>query len=270
MFIIFCYIFFFFWSIFTLFGFFIYDNLTSLNKNYLKKVGIYILIYPQQNFNSIEDIQNIFKSFNYITNIEIHSPKKLYQELEKNLPKGFINEEKIEEIFPYLVRVNLKSIDTLTKFNKDLEMIQKLTKNVLEVLPEPGIENLKFFKYANYGITIFLILWTFFYLLFFFFLNQGLNNHLKTQIEIFQLLGGHVFKLKLIRLLIIFIPLLIVLIISYLFYYFISQNLIYLFPFLKFFPNHTNYYDTLFFIIYFIYLIFIYPSFIVFLSYKKL
>lgn len=93
------YLFFFFWSIFTLFSFFIYNNLTSLNKNYLKKVGIYILIYPQQNFNSIEDIQNIFKSFNYITNIEIHSPKKLYQELEKIYLKVLLTKKKLKRFF---------------------------------------------------------------------------------------------------------------------------------------------------------------------------
>ncbi|MGC9141459.1 MAG: hypothetical protein ACP5IN_03780 [Caldimicrobium sp.] len=264
------YLFFFFWSIFTLFSLFLYENLVWLNQNYFKKVGVSIIIYPQENIKSVEDIQSFFKKFNYITKLEVYHPKKLFQELEKDLPKGFLEENEIEEIFPYLIKVNLISIEALTKFKKDIEILKSITKNKLEILPEPNIKNLMFLKYIHFLLTIFLMLWTLFYFIFFIFLNRSLNNHLKTQTEIFQLLGGHILKLKLIRILIIIIPLLFIWIFSFIFYYLFAQNIFYFFPFLKIFPDLNNLYELLFFITYFLFLIVVYPIFLNFLSCKKL
>lgn len=263
------YLFFFFWSIFTLFGLFVYKNLTLFNKNYFQKVGVSILFYPKENI-SIEDLKKIFLKFNYLSNFEIYPPQKVYIEIEKDLPTDFIKNEEIDKIFPYLIKIKLKSISELSKLKKDVELIQEISKNKFEILPEPGIKNLPFIKYLHYGLIIFLSLWNLFYLIFFIFLNQGLNNHLKNQIEIFQLLGGHILKFKLIRALIIIIPLHLLLMLSSLLYYFFTKNLIYLFPFLNFFPNLNNIFEIIFFVLYFSFLILIYPLFIVFFSFKKI
>ncbi len=263
------YLFFFFWSIFTLFGLFVYKNLTLFNKNYFQKVGVSILFYPKENI-SIEDLKKIFLKFNYLSNFEIYPPQKVYIEIEKDLPTDFIKDEEINKIFPYLIKIKLKSISELSKLKKDVELIQELSKNKFEILPEPGIKNLPFIKYLHYGLIIFLSLWNLIYLIFFIFLNQGLNNHLKNQIEIFQLLGGHILKLKLIRALIIIIPLLLLWMLSSLLYYFFTKNLIYFFHFLNFFPNLNNILEIIFFVLYFSFLILIYPLFIVFFSFKKI
>ena len=262
------YLFFFFWSIFTLFGFFLYDNLASLNKNYLKKIGVSILVYPQENTN-IENIKNILKKIEYIANVEIYPPQKVYNEIEKDLPEGFIKNEEIEKIFPYLIKLSFKSVSDLSRIKKDLDLLQEVSVNKFEVILEPGFKYLFFIKYFHYGMVIFLLLWTVFYFLFFVFLNKALNNHLKNQIEIFQLLGGHIFKLKLIRALIIIFPLIIIWILSFVLYYLVSKNLIYFFPFLNFSPNFNNFYELLFFTVYFIFLIIIYPLFIIFISFKR-
>ena len=262
------YLFFFFWSIFTLFGFFLYDNLASLNKNYLKKIGVSILVYPQENTN-IENIKNILKKIEYIANVEIYPPQKVYNEIEKDLPEGFIKNEEIEKIFPYLIKLSFKSVSDLSRIKKDLDLLQEVSVNKFEVILEPGFKYLFFIKYFHYGMVIFLLLWTVFYFLFFVFLNKALNNHLKNQIEIFQLLGGHIFKLKLIRALIIIFPLIIIWILSFVLYYLVSKNLIYFFPFLNFSPNLNNFYELLFFTVYFIFLIIIYPLFIIFISFKR-
>lgn len=232
-------------------------------------MGVSILFYPKENI-SIEDLKKIFLKFNYLSNFEIYPPQKVYIEIEKDLPTDFIKDEEINKIFPYLIKIKLKSISELSKLKKDVELIQELSKNKFEILPEPGIKNLPFIKYLHYGLIIFLSLWNLFYLIFFIFLNQGLNNHLKNQIEIFQLLGGHILKLKLIRALIIIIPLLLLWMLSSLLYYFFTKNLIYFFHFLNFFPNLNNILEIIFFVLYFSFLILIYPLFIVFFSFKKI
>lgn len=262
------YLFFFFWSIFTLFGLFLYKNLTWFNKNYFKKVGVSILLYPQENIN-IEDLRRVFQKFNYLSNFEIHPPQKVYNEIEKDLPMELIKNEEIDKIFPYLIKISLKSSSDLPKFKKDIELLQELSKNKFEILPEPGFKNLPFFKYTYYGMLIFLFLWSLFYLIFFIFLNHGLDNHLKNQIDIFQLLGGHILKLKLIRALIIILPIFLLWILSCLLYYFFIRNLIYFFPFLIFFPDFNDTYEIIFFFLYFCFIILIYPLLIVFLNLKK-
>ncbi|BAU22922.1 hypothetical protein THC_0528 [Caldimicrobium thiodismutans] len=264
------YLFFFFWSTFTLFALFFYTNINHISDNFNKKRGFSILFYPQGNLKTFEDIKGILTNLNYIKKYQVIPPRELLASLEINLPKELLDEKDLYNFLPYLIRIDLISPDKSSQLKMDLQMYEKMFNITFEFISEPHLKSLYFWQYSNIVILAFIFLWNLFYLLFFYFLIKTLNSHLKEHNEIFQFLGGSIFNLLVIRFAILVFPLILLLILSFLFYFYILSKLIYYFPVLKIFPNLNNIFELSFFAIYLFFLIFIYPIYLLILSLRKI
>lgn len=263
------YSFFLFWTLFTLFGAFFYSNINKVINEYFREVGISFFIYPQDS-QKIEEAQLIkLKELKYVKRVELIPPKRLLEEIQKDFPISLDLDEETLSSLPSLIRVWIKSPSQWSQLQRDLQRWQQFSKASIEILGSPLSQPLNFWEYLNKILIVILFLWNFFYFLFLYFLNKSLNSYLRKQLDTFQLLGGHVIKLKFIRFFLLVIPFALIYLFSFSIYYFLTQTLITLFPILEFFPNTSNPLDIFTFIIYFSFLIIIYPLFIVFIAYRK-
>lgn len=192
------------------------------------------------------------------------------EEIQKDFPISLDLDEVTLSSLPSLIRVWIKSPSQWSQLQRDLQRWQQFSKASIEILGSPLSQPLNFWEYLNKILIVILFLWNFFYFLFLYFLNKSLNSYLRKQLDTFQLLGGHVIKLKFIRFFLLVIPFALIYLFSFSIYYFLTQTLITLFPILEFFPNTSNPLDIFTFIIYFSFIIIIYPLFIVFISYRKI
>lgn len=263
------YLFFFFWSFFTLFAFFIYTNVKYLSETFISQRGISILFYPQKNHQRLKDIRETLNQLPYIKEVRIVSPKELLQTLENQLPKEILEEKDLPGWFPYLIKVYLSSPEKFSQLKSDLQIWQKMTYGGLELISEPLQKNIFLWQYSNFALLIFLLLWNLFYFLFFYFVARTLIHHLKEHNEIFQLLGGNIFHLFIIRFLILALPLFLLFLTSFLVYYLLIGKFIYYFPILKTYPPHNNHFEIFFLIIYFFFLIIVYPVFLLIFFLKR-
>lgn len=264
------YSFFLFWTLFTLFGAFFYSNINKVINEYFREVGISFFIYPQDS-QKLEEAQLIkLKELKYVKRVELIPPKRLLEEIQKDFPISLDLDEETLSSLPSLIRVWIKSPSQWSQLQRDLQRWQQFSKASIEILGSPLSQPLNFWEYLNKILIVILFLWNFFYFLFLYFLNKSLNSYLRKQLDTFQLLGGHVIKLKFIRFFLLVIPFALIYLFSFSIYYFLTQTLITLFPILEFFPNTSNPLDIFTFIIYFSFLIIIYPLFIVFISYRKI
>jgi len=262
------YLFFFFWSLISLFALFIFINFSHLEKIVIKKSNLSILFYPE-NPEEIKNIKEAFNKLNYIKEIKLYNPEDLYRTYNKELPSDLFENENPILYFPYLIEIKLRSNDFLSQFKKDLQIIKDLTHFKLELLSDPLSKDIPFLKYAKFLFFIFIILWFLLYFLLFIFSIKSLSNHLLPYFETFQLLGGHVLKLKIIRSLFLLIPLLFLSFFSFFLYYLIMNKMIYFFPILKSFPEFKNNFDLLFLLNFYFFIIFVIPLFLVFVFTKK-
>lgn len=264
------YSFFLFWTLFTLFGAFFYSNINKVINEYFREVGISFFIYPRDS-QKIEEAQLIkLKELKYVKKVELIPPKRLLEEIQKDFPISLDLDEETLSSLPSLIRVWIKSPSQWSQLQRDLQRWQQFSKASIEILGSPLSQPLNFWEYLNKILIVILFLWNFFYFLFLYFLNKSLNSYLRKQLDTFQLLGGHVIKLKFIRFFLLVIPFALIYLFSFSIYYFLTQTLITLFPILEFFPNTSNPLDIFTFIIYFSFLIIIYPFFIVFIAYRKI
>lgn len=264
------YSFFLFWTLFTLFGAFFYSNINKVINEYFREVGISFFIYPQDS-QKLEESQLIkLKELKYVKRVELIPPKRLLEEIQKDFPISLDLDEETLSSLPSLIRVWIKSPSQWSQLQRDLQRWQQFSKASIEILGSLLSQPLNFWEYLNKILIVILFLWNFFYFLFLYFLNKSLNSYLRKQLDTFQLLGGHVIKLKFIRFFLLVIPFALIYLFSFSIYYFLTQTLITLFPILEFFPNTSNPLDIFTFIIYFSFLIIIYPLFIVFISYRKI
>lgn len=264
------YSFFLFWTLFTLFGAFFYSNINKVINEYFREVGISFFIYPQDS-QKLEESQLIkLKELKYVKRVELIPPKRLLEEIQEDFPISLDLDEETLSSLPSLIRVWIKSPSQWSQLQRDLQRWQQFSKASIEILGSPLSQPLNFWEYLNKILIVILFLWNFFYFLFLYFLNKSLNSYLRKQLDTFQLLGGHVIKLKFIRFFLLVIPFALIYLFSFSIYYFLTQTLITLFPILEFFPNTSNPLDIFTFITYFSFLIIIYPLFIVFISYRKI
>lgn len=264
------YFFFFFWAIFTLILLFLYINITHLSKIISEKNELIIAYYQNKNMTKEFKLKDFFQRFAFVKSIEIISPKEVYEQLKDEIPVANFSKNEIIQFFPYLIKIKL-SPDKVDIIKKEIDYLKKISSISLEILaePSPSLFGLSAWNYFNQTLLILLILWHFFYLLFFYFLNKNLNNFLKDQIEIFQLLGGDRIKLKLVRLSLLLIPLSFLSLLSFFLYYLMATKFISFFPLFKFVPNMHNLNIFLLFLFYFLFIIFLYPLLIIFSFYKK-
>jgi len=264
------YSFFLFWTLFTLFGAFFHSNINKVINEYFREVGISFFIYPQDS-QKLEESQLIkLKELKYVKRVELIPPKRLLEEIQKDFPISLDLDEETLSSLPSLIRVWIKSPSQWSQLQRDLQRWQQFSKVSIEILGSPLSQPLNFWEYLNKILIVILFLWNSFYFLFLYFLNKSLNSYLRKQLDTFQLLGGHVIKLKFIRFFLLVIPFALIYLFSFSIYYFLTQTLITLFPILEFFPNTSNPLDIFTFIIYFSFIIIIYPLFIVFISYRKI
>lgn len=264
------YSFFLFWTLFTLFGAFFHSNINKVINEYFREVGISFFIYPQDS-QKLEESQLIkLKELKYVKRVELIPPKRLLEEIQKDFPISLDLDEETLSSLPSLIRVWIKSPSQWSQLQRDLQRWQQFSKASIEILGSPLSQPLNFWEYLNKILIVILFLWNSFYFLFLYFLNKSLNSYLRKQLDTFQLLGGHVIKLKFIRFFLLVIPFALIYLFSFSIYYFLTQTLITLFPILEFFPNTSNSLDIFIFIIYFSFIIIIYPLFIVFISYRKI
>jgi len=264
------YSFFLFWTLFTLFGAFFHSNINKVINEYFREVGISFFIYPQDS-QKLEESQLIkLKELKYVKRVELIPPKRLLEEIQEDFPISLDLDEETLSSLPSLIRVWIKSPSQWSQLQRDLQRWQQFSKASIEILGSPLSQPLNFWEYLNKILIVILFLWNSFYFLFLYFLNKSLNSYLRKQLDTFQLLGGHVIKLKFIRFFLLVIPFALIYLFSFSIYYFLTQTLITLFPILEFFPNTSNPLDIFTFIIYFSFIIIIYPLFIVFISYRKI
>jgi len=247
---------------------FIFINFSHLEKIVAEKSSLSILFYPE-NQEEIEKIKEAFNKLNYIKEIKLYNREDLYKTYSKELPSDFFENEDPVLYFPYLIEIKLQSNDFLSQFKKDLQIIQDLTHFKLELLSDPFSKDIPFLKYTKFLFFIFIVLWFLLYFLLFIFIIKSLSNHLLPYFETFQLLGGHVSKLKIIRSLFLFIPLLFLSLSSFFLYYVIINKIIHFFPILKSFPKFNNSFDLLFLLNFYFFIIFVFPLFHIFVFTKK-
>ncbi len=265
------YLFFFFWSFFTLFAFFTYTNVKHLSETFIRQRGISILFYPQKNLPSSKDIREALSQLPYIKEVQIVSPRELLQTLENQIPREILEEKDLSGWFPYLIRVYLTSPEKFSQLKRDLQIWQKMSKGGLELISDPlQQKDIFLWQYSNLAILIFLFLWNLFYFLFFYFVIRSLIHHLKDHNEIFQLLGGNIFHLSIIRFLILALPLFFIFLTSFLVYYLLTDEIIYYFPILKIYPPLNNPFEIFLLFIYFFSLILVYPAFLLILFLKRI
>lgn len=264
------YSFFLFWTLFTLFGAFFHSNINKVINEYFREVGISFFIYPQDSQKLKESQLIKLKELKYVKRVELIPPKRLLEEIQKDFPISLDLDEETLSSLPSLIRVWIKSPSQWSQLQRDLQRWQQFSKASIEILGSPLSQPLNFWEYLNKILIVILFLWNSFYFLFLYFLNKSLNSYLRKQLDTFQLLGGHVIKLKFIRFFLLVIPFALIYLFSFSIYYFLTQTLITLFPILEFFPNTSNPLDIFTFIIYFSFIIIIYPLFIVFISYRKI
>lgn len=264
------YLFFFFWAPFTLFNLYFYKNFSKLSNEFSAKRGLTLAYYPETKTNKISELEEFFKKFKYVKKISISSPIEVYRQVKDTPPfKGF-TESEVLKYFPYVIKIEL-DLERLEDLKKELINFKKFSPINLEILSEPYPTLLGFtqWKYFNFSLFLLLLFGHLFYFLFFYFLNINLSNYTKDQIEIFQLLGGHILSLKLIRLLLILLPLIIIFSLSFVLYYLIALKLNFYFPLFKIYPNMDEPIDLLYFVLDFAFLLFLYPFIVLFYSLKK-
>ncbi|MFN3568120.1 MAG: permease-like cell division protein FtsX [Caldimicrobium sp.] len=208
-----------------------------------------LLYYADKKENKIVEIQNYLQNKPFINDVSHFSPKSVYEELKKDLPFGNLTEKEIETIFPYLIKIKLKP-EKISLLKKELENLKVISSLNLEILVEPPTTLLSFFqwKYFNYLLLLLLLFWNVFYLLFFYFLIKTLSIHSKDPVEIFQLLGGPIVILRLIKIIILVLPLILLSLFSFGIYSIIINKIIYIFPLFTFFPTWKNFLELLVFL----------------------
>ncbi|MFN4197050.1 MAG: hypothetical protein ACK4FM_03470 [Caldimicrobium sp.] len=265
------YFFFFFWYIVFLLLSFLNINFSTLSQFFPKEDEVLLLYYTDKKENKIIEIQNYLQNKTFVNDVSHLSPKTLYEELKKDLPFGSLSEEEIEKIFPYLIKIKLKTGE-ISLLKKELENLKEISSLNLEILVEPPPTLLTFFqwKYFNYLLLLLLIFWNLFYLLFFYFLIKTLSLHSKEPVEIFQLLGGHIFILRFIKMIVLILPLILLSLFSFAIYFTIINKIIYIFPLFTFFPTQEKFSEMLVFLGSSLFYNIIYPVILIIVLNKKI
>lgn len=265
------YFFFFFWNFFSLILSFLNTNFSDLSQFFPKVDEVLLLYYADKGQNKIFEIQSYLQNKPFIHDVSHISPKGVYEELKKDLPFGSLTEEEIAKIFPYLIKIKLRPGE-ISLLKKELENLREISSLNLEILAEPPPTLLGFlqWKYFNYLLLLLLIFWYLFYIIFFYFLIKNLSIHSKEPVEIFQLLGGYIFILRLIKIFILVIPLVLISLFSFAIYFMIINKIIYIFPLFTFFPTYKNFFEMLLFLGISFFCSIFYPIVLIFLFNKKL
>lgn len=264
------YIFFFFWSLSSFTGYFIFNNFNYFLKNFKSTHNVLILFF-KSNSSIINDVfYNDLTSILNTDNYEKISEEELLKELELyNELSGYIDED-LKKYLPIGVRINIKDPSKLQEIKKKLSEIEMKYSVTANLVYEELYYNIKNFELMRYVLIILLIIWNLFYFLFFYFIIKSLNDYLRLYLNTFQLLGGPINKLISIRLILLIIPFIFLLLLSFSFYYILMKFFIISFPFLYPFPDSKSPIEQLYFLSYCLLVSIIYPSFITYILFRKI
>lgn len=268
---LFLFIFFFFWNFFSLFIVFFYLNIQNLIQTYEDKLPINLLIFSETNPLNILNLSSEIKKIPYVKNIVVISPEELLEKSKKDFPSEILkvfSKEELKSQFPYILKIYPSSIKDYPTLKAQLSLLTKTNSNI--EISEPGFFKLIYFAYFfKLGFLVLAITWTLFYLIFLYFLNTLINSYLKSQTQIFLLLGGTLKKFKFLRFLFVGLVLIAAFIYSALVYFYISDSLSSIIPLFKTYPNFSQEYHLLYFGIYIFLTIFLLPWLTIIVSYKN-
>lgn len=244
-----------------------YFGLFLLENSWKNKISLDVFFYskdPHQLEIFVKELQNNF--FSLIGKIEIIDPEKFLKTSQKFLPEEIttlFTEEELKENLPFLIKLYPNSLPNYVELANRLKPIAQINHN-LEIYNPKYLNFLKLSLFLKTGILGLWISWIMVYLGFIFFLNTFLNNLLYQQYKVILLLGGKAFSLKAIRFGLLFLLLILGFFgSSVLFYLAITtlSNIIGL-------PLLTNFFDySLYWCLYFIFLVFLIPLISVWISY---
>jgi cell division transport system permease protein len=268
---LFLFLFFSFWNLFSLFILFFYLNIQNLLQTYEDKLPINLLIFSGTNPSNILNLSSEIKKIPYVKNIVVISPEELLEKSKKDLPSEILkifSEEELKSQFPYILKIYPSSIKDYPALKAQLNLLTKTNSNM--EISEPKFFKLIYFAYFfKLGFLVLAITWALFYLILLYFFNTLINSHLKSQTQIFLLLGGTLEKFKFLRFLFVVLILITAFIYSALVYFYISDNISSIIPFFKTYPNFSQVYHLLYFGIYIFLTVFFFPWLTIILSYKK-
>lgn len=263
------FLFFVFWNFFSFLSFFLFKNLEKFLEIYQEKIGLSILISSEQGNKTVNALVSEIKTFPFVKKVEVISPSELFEKWKEDLPSEILSLFKKEELlktFPYLIKVYFSSPEYFRYFQEHFTLISKVFEDI--TYNNSKLNDLLnfafFFRKVFWGLSL---IWFIFYLIFLILLNFFINSFLKRNIQIFLLLGGSLFKLNLIRIIIFIVTMFIAYICSLFIYFYFTENLIIIFNFLKIYPNFKDNFHIIYFLIYTFFIVFIFPILIIFLSF---
>uniref|UniRef100_A0A7V5XGI3 Cell division protein FtsX n=1 Tax=Thermodesulfobacterium geofontis TaxID=1295609 RepID=A0A7V5XGI3_9BACT len=268
---LFLFLFFFFWNLFSLFIVFFYLNIQNLLQTYEDKMPINLLIFSENNPLNILNLSSEIKKISYVKNIVVISPEELLEKSKKDLSPEILkifSKEELKSQFPYILKIYPTSIKDFPNLKAQLNLLTKTNSNI--EISEPGFFKLIYFAYFfKLGFLVLAITWALFYLIFLYFLNTLINSYLKSQTQIFLLLGGTLKKFKFLRFLFVGLVLIVAFIYSAFVYFYISDSISSILPLFKTYPDFSQEYHLFYFGIYIFLTVFFLPWLTIIISYKK-
>lgn len=230
-----------------------------------------MLIFSEKNPLNVLNLASEIEKIPYVKNIVIVPPDKLLEKYKNDLPPEILNsfsQEELKDEFPYILKIYISSIKNYQTLKDQLNLLTKANLNI-EIYEPSFLKFIYFAYFFKLGFIVLAISWTLFYVIFLYFLNNLINSYLKSQTQIFLLLGGTLRKFKLLRFLFVVLILVAAFLYSTLLYFYISDGVSSLIPLFKTYPNFSKEVHILYFGIYVFFVIFFLPWFTIVISYKN-
>ncbi len=245
-------------------------NVQNFLNLYQDQLHINLIIYPssEKNTLNISSLSSEIEKISSVKKIVVIPPEELIEKeyLSSEFLKTFSQEE-IKSYFPYILKIYPSSVKDYSLLKDHLSLLAKTNPDI-EISEHKIFKLISLASFLKAGFLILIIIWMLFYLIFLYLINKFLNTYLKSQTQIFLLLGGTLRSFKFLRFLFVGLILLIAFGISFLLFFYVSQYVLSIFIFFKPYPNLSKILHLLLLGVYAFFVVAILPWLAIWMSYK--
>ncbi len=196
---LFMFFFVFLWGIFLFTGAFSFKFLEKVKDQYKKGVCVSVLFYPRRS-SQVKELTSKIKNLDLVKSLELITPQEIYEKTSRYIPRSLLKifgKKRLVRSFPYLINIYPKNSEDYTSLVKTLSLLQ--TNQSFQVITNQSYKLVGFIKKLQWGAIGLIGACILFYVWFLSFLIYILKLKLKSQYQVFILLGGSKGVLKVIR-----------------------------------------------------------------------